>query len=325
MTQNQLGENIARYRKTKGLSQEKVAETLGVSRQAITKWESNLSKPSSGNLIRLAELLEVSVDVLLGNCACETCVEQETVKPGKAPWIFIGISGVCFVSYILISNLLDVFAFGTLVCMFILWIPIQLFLHVYFSNAINQNSYTGIAGFSEKIEYHYPEVKKLLGQMDLQIGMATTVYLFLMCVVGSMKLSIPWFNALLFVMYIVNFIAVILINNYRFTDKIYCNESDKRRSEKGIPIVSIYFVLLLLGIGVCVLVFEGKGIENNSLPALKISGMLLAGVTFATIGFFVENKNVNKWKPDKEPYRVNKMSPVMLVLCLVLYGAMCVV
>ena len=71
--------------------------------------------------------------------------------------------------------------------------------------------------------------------------------------------------------------------------------------------------------------FEGKGIENNSLPALKISGMLLAGVTFATIGFFVENKNVNKWKPDKEPYRVNKMSPVMLVLCLVLYGAMCVV
>lgn len=325
MTQNQLGDNIARYRKARGLSQEKVAESLEVSRQAVTKWESNLSKPSSGNLIRLAELLEVSVEVLLGNSECETGIEQETVKPDKASWIFIGISGVCFVSYILISNFLDVFAFGTMVCMFILWIPIQLFLHVYFANAINQNSYTRIAGFREKIEYHYREVKKLLWQMDLQISMATTVYLFLMCVMGCVKLSIPWFNALLFVMYIVNFIAIILVNNYWFIDKIYCNEVDKKRSKKGIPIVSIYFVLLLLGIGVCVLVFEGKGIENNTLPALKVSGTLLAGVMFATIGFFVENRNVNKWKPDKEHYRVNKISLVMLVLCLVFYGAMYVV
>ena len=47
MRENQLGENITRYRKAKGLSQEKVAEALEVSRQAVTKWESNISKPSS--------------------------------------------------------------------------------------------------------------------------------------------------------------------------------------------------------------------------------------------------------------------------------------
>ena len=49
MKQNQLGENITRFRKEKGLSQEKVAEYMGVSRQAVTKWESNSSKPSSDN------------------------------------------------------------------------------------------------------------------------------------------------------------------------------------------------------------------------------------------------------------------------------------
>ena len=67
MNQNQLGENIAIYRKEKGLSQEKVAEYMGVSRQAVTKWESNISKPSSDNLIKLAKLFDVSVEVLLGN------------------------------------------------------------------------------------------------------------------------------------------------------------------------------------------------------------------------------------------------------------------
>ena len=65
--QNQLGENIAIFRKEKGLSQEKVAEYMAVSRQAVTKWESNISKPSSDNLIKLAELFDVKVDVLLGN------------------------------------------------------------------------------------------------------------------------------------------------------------------------------------------------------------------------------------------------------------------
>ena len=39
MKENQLGENISKFRKAKGLSQEKVAEVLEVSRQAVTKWE----------------------------------------------------------------------------------------------------------------------------------------------------------------------------------------------------------------------------------------------------------------------------------------------
>ena len=325
MNQNQLGENIAKFRKAKGLSQEKVAEVLEVSRQAVTKWESNISRPSSDNLIKLADTLGVSVDVLLGNDVCEDANEAEGVGPDKTPWIFIGISAVCFISYMIISNLLDVFVFGTLVCMFIIWIPIQLFLHVYFSNAIKQNSYTGIAGFSEKIEYHYPEVKKLLVQMDLHIGMSSTVYLFLMCVLGCAKLRIPWMNALVFIVYILNFIAIILVNNYRFIDKIYCKEVDKKRSEKGIPITIIYFVLILLGMGMTILIYEVKGIENNTLPAMKVAGTLMAGLLFSTIGFFVENHNVNKWNPDKESYKVNKVSIVSLLLCLVFYGLMCVV
>lgn len=325
MKQNQLGENITKFRKEKGLSQEKVAERMEVSRQAVTKWESNISKPSSDNLIKLAELLGVSVDVLLGNCEYSNIEEPIKVKTNKSSWVFIGISIVCIIAYIVVSNLFTRFSFGTLLCVFIICVPMQLFLHIYFSNAINNDSYTGIAGFSDKIEYNYSEVKKLLLQIDIQIGMSSAVYIFLICAIDCVQLGISYINGLLLTMYILNFIVVILFNNYRFIDKIYCNEADKKRSMKGIPINIIYFLLMLLGMGIIILVFEVKGIENNTVPAMKTVGLLLAGLLFATIGFFVENSNINKWQPNNIPYKVNKVSVISLLLCLLFYGLMYII
>lgn len=53
------------YRKEAGLSQEKLAELIGVSRQAITKWETGAGAPDLSNLVALAELFGVSVDEML--------------------------------------------------------------------------------------------------------------------------------------------------------------------------------------------------------------------------------------------------------------------
>lgn len=61
-----LGERIKECRKTAGLSQEKVAELVGISRQAVTKWETNQSAPSTENLFKLAEIFGTTVDMLLG-------------------------------------------------------------------------------------------------------------------------------------------------------------------------------------------------------------------------------------------------------------------
>ena len=61
MSGNQLAKNIIYYRKKRGLSQEKVSEYMGVSRQAVTKWENDVSRPSSDHLIKLAQLFEVEV------------------------------------------------------------------------------------------------------------------------------------------------------------------------------------------------------------------------------------------------------------------------
>lgn len=62
-----LGERIKEQRKKSGLSQEKVAEFVGVSRQAVTKWETVQSAPSTENLFKLAEIFGTTVDMLLAS------------------------------------------------------------------------------------------------------------------------------------------------------------------------------------------------------------------------------------------------------------------
>ncbi len=60
-----LGERIKECRQSAGMSQEKVAELVGVSRQAVTKWEVNQSAPNTENLFKLAEIFGTTVDLLL--------------------------------------------------------------------------------------------------------------------------------------------------------------------------------------------------------------------------------------------------------------------
>lgn len=60
-----LGERIRACRQKAGMSQEKVAELTGVSRQAVTKWEANQSAPNTKNLFRLAEIFGMTADLLL--------------------------------------------------------------------------------------------------------------------------------------------------------------------------------------------------------------------------------------------------------------------
>lgn len=60
-----LGEKILICRKSKGLSQEELAAALGVSRQALSKWECNTSAPDIDNIIGLSNYFNVTTDYLL--------------------------------------------------------------------------------------------------------------------------------------------------------------------------------------------------------------------------------------------------------------------
>ena len=60
-----LGDKLAKLRREKNYTQEQLAELLGVSRQAVSKWESDSAYPETEKLIRLAKLYGCSLDELL--------------------------------------------------------------------------------------------------------------------------------------------------------------------------------------------------------------------------------------------------------------------
>ena len=71
-----LNENIKAIRKSKGFSQQNLADKLNVVRQTISKWEQGLSVPDSDLLIALSEALETPVSTLLGETVTEAEADQ---------------------------------------------------------------------------------------------------------------------------------------------------------------------------------------------------------------------------------------------------------
>ena len=83
-----LGEKIQALRREAGLSQEGLADQLGVSRQAVSKWETNLSCPDSENLMALAELFHRPLDTFFlveaRHCRKAAHRRPQRYRPGKS-------------------------------------------------------------------------------------------------------------------------------------------------------------------------------------------------------------------------------------------------
>lgn len=71
-----LSERILMFRKQSGLSQEQLAEKIGVSRQAISKWESGTSTPELEKLLALSECFHITLDELVKEQAADTDTNQ---------------------------------------------------------------------------------------------------------------------------------------------------------------------------------------------------------------------------------------------------------
>ena len=85
MNNKTIGDRIKFHRKRLGMTQEQLAERMGVSAQAVSKWENNLSCPDISVLPELAEIFGITVDELLGKHppAGAAVHEAEVVTPEK--------------------------------------------------------------------------------------------------------------------------------------------------------------------------------------------------------------------------------------------------
>ena len=109
-----LGEKIYKLRNERNMTQEQLAEKLGVTRQSISKWEGDLVKPEIEKLKAMAKLFEVSLDDLISDEAAETkTTKAERFERNVPVYKFVSIitAGICLVMIVIMiavaTNLSD--------------------------------------------------------------------------------------------------------------------------------------------------------------------------------------------------------------------------
>ncbi len=100
-----MGTTIARLRKEKGLTQEALANRLGVSNQAVSKWESDQCCPDVLLLPKLADEFAISIDMLFGRVQPETPEQATLPVIAELPWEDNDdLHAVCFVGHRLVGH-----------------------------------------------------------------------------------------------------------------------------------------------------------------------------------------------------------------------------
>jgi transcriptional regulator with XRE-family HTH domain len=267
-----LGEKISMLRKKEGISQEKLAEVIGVSRQAVTKWENRNANPDTENLIRLAEFFGVSLDEL-----CKNVSKKINYAPGH---ILAFVSLLILAAYCVIGGITKNFDGNVLVVLIILAVPMHCFTHLAFWGIAKSGEFSFLAGYDGSVKYNTEEMKRYVVGLDLMLGYETVSYLFLM---AATSLFVPESEiyGILLIMYIISFVAGIFFVGFKYGDKIYSDPADAKKARRGLPASLVLVAMMLLSIFGFMLFFELKGYENNDISVFPMLVMMFVSIGFS--------------------------------------------
>ena len=88
MAKETFGQRLSRIRKEKGFTQNEIADKVGVTSQAVSKWENDLASPDIDILLKLSEIFDISVDDLLGKETKKTVLNDKPSKKDIDKMIF---------------------------------------------------------------------------------------------------------------------------------------------------------------------------------------------------------------------------------------------
>ena len=289
-----FGKNISRLRKEKNLSQEKLAELLGVSRQAVTKWENGKGNPDTENLIRLAEVFECSLDEL----CCQKAEEKPKAKIQTASHLLALISLLIAAAYCVFGNIAGNFSAGTLILILVLAIPMHGILHLAFWGMVKSGDFSMLAGYDSTAKYDTEGMKKYISGLDFMTGLTTASYLF---IIASTALFVPEIEIIpvLLLGYITSFVAVILFMGYKFSDEIYFDPAEAKKAKRGFPSSAILVLMMILSAAVFAILFEMKGYENNTSEPLPMLGIMFVSIVFSLGGYLAESARLKKTDKEK--------------------------
>ena len=286
-----LGEKISGLRKNAGYSQEKLAELMDVSRQAVTKWESGKANPDTENLIRLAGIFGVSLD--------ELCKNVNPKKINYAPGhILAFLSLLILTAYCVFGGISGNFSGGTLILLLILAVPMHCFTHLIFWGMVKSGDFSMLAGYDSNTKYDTEGMKRYVAGLDFLLGFETVSYLF---IIAATALIIPetGIQPILLLGYIISFVAGIFFMGYKFGDRIYLDPNDAKKAKRGLPASAIMVAVLILAVIAFVVLFELKGYENNDASVFPMLGMMFVSIGLSLGGYLAESARIKKNNEEK--------------------------
>lgn len=146
-----FSQQLKKYRKINGLSQEALAEKIYVTRQTISKWENDKSYPDIHNLIALSLLFDLSLDVLVKG---DVVTMKETISKSHWHFWFWNILIFCFLTPLSFGPTFRLWGlYGLIVpLLFALWLMIAGFKLEQIQKKKHLKTYSQILSFLEKSE-----------------------------------------------------------------------------------------------------------------------------------------------------------------------------
>ena len=117
-----FGEKLQKLRAREGISQDRLAELLDVSRQAVSKWERDETMPEAEKIIRISDYFHVTTDYLLKD-APEEKTAPKAAAPWEAPWL-LGLVPLAFGFWGLLRilpGMLTILAMGAREALWMYW------------------------------------------------------------------------------------------------------------------------------------------------------------------------------------------------------------
>ena len=192
-----LGERLYELRKKKGLSQEEVAERLNVTRQSVSKWETDESKPDFDKIVPICELFEINSEELLTGKKEEitengaATKENKQLKKKRATFISVSIL-LYFIAVIWIIVAEETFNLddGLMVGVFLLICGIATVLLIY----------QGITLYNVTARDESKKVEKKDKKLENIISLTATVFCFIYLLVSFLTMAwhLTWLIWILF-------------------------------------------------------------------------------------------------------------------------------
>lgn len=247
---------------------------------------------------------------------------DKVMKNRKMSLLFIGVSLLCIITYIIFGTINDTVNVATSMILFVFFLPMQVFIHVFFTNAIRNESYSGIAGYDSNVEYDRVELKKYISMVDLHVGILSTIHIFLLDITNLLRIAPKVMNVIILVAYVFFVSVAIILDECFVSDKIYVNEEDVKTGKKCVFITSIYLIIIFFGMGMVLFVSYLKKISNNTLPAINLALLCLLGIAVTSIGFALESASLKKWNQQEGDYKIGKRFVIFNVIAVLLFACM---